>query len=753
MMAPRSAVDAAALLAAVCSTALITEQVGGKATRDALFLSSFGISALPTMLMISAVVSMAIVPLGARVMTTLGPSRIVPLALATSAALLLGSWALAGQFPRAVAAAVYLHVSSLGSVLISWFWSLINERFDPRSARHYVARIGGGATLGGLLGGVLAERLARPVGLTGMLPVLAALHVACAGLTFLLRPPGTPSPVPGPAVAPGATKPSAPHTERPGLSLLWRSHYIRNLGLLVLLSAIGEALLDYALKAQAAASYGRGAPLLRFFGLYYTAAGLATLLVQTGLTRRILERFGLARTVATLPLTLGAGALAALLAPGLWCLAIARGAEGALRNSLFRSGYELFYTPVRPAEKRLVKTMIDVGGERLGDLAGGGIVKLLLVALPALVLSVSMTMAIALGCLGLLVARRLHRGYTEALERSLLDRATVVEIGQSLDRTTLSVILGTRPDLSVADVVVAGRMPALPPESPRPGGPIDPLAGRAAALRSGDRERVQTALRDGPLTPALVAQAILLLGWDEVAPSALETLRRVSPSVVGQLTDALIDPGTEFTIRRRLPRVLGATPTPRAIEGLLAGLEDPRFEVRYQCGRALARIHEADPSRPVPGERTLTAVMREMKVDRSVWESQRLLDQSEEATDSPFVDQFLRDRANRSLEHVFTLLSLILPKQPLIVAFRGLHTSDELLRGTALEYLEAVLPEAVRVSLWPFLEEERGPKRPPRPRVEILAALMESNASIDANLALLRRERAGDGPPGPAIGR
>jgi len=747
-MAQRSAADVAALLATVCSTTLIAEQVGGKATRDALFLSSFSITSLPTMLMVSAVISLAIIPLGGRAMTALGPSRIVPLALVTSASFLLGAWALAPQFPRAVAAAVYLHVGSVGSVLISWFWSLINERFDPRTAKHYVARIAGGATVGGLLGGLLAERLAKPIGLTGMLPVLAGLHLLCGGVTLVLRGPGAQGPQPArPAPVTVLTEPPAPRAERAGLSLLWRSGYVRDLALLVSLSAIGAALLDYALKAQAAASYGRGAPLLRFFGLYYTATSLATLVIQTTSTRSFLERFGLARTVATLPVTVGAGGLAALLAPGLWCLSIGRGAESALRNSLFRSGYELFYTPMRPAEKRSVKTMIDVGGERLGDLAGGGIVKLVLVALPALAMSVLMALAILLGGLGLLVARRLHRGYTSTLERSLLDRATAVDISKSLDRMTLSVILGARADLSMTDVVAAGRPPAPPPEPV----PTDPLAARAAALRSGDRERVKAALREGPLTPALVAQAIQLLGWDEVAPEALAAVRRVAGSVVGQLTDALVDPATEFTIRRRLPRALAATTSPRAIEGLLAGLEDPRFEVRYQCGRALARIRDADPARPIPAERVLAAVLREVAVDKSVWVSQRLLDRSDEATDSPFVDQFLRDRANRSLEHVFTLLSLTLPKQPLIVAFRGLHTSDDALRGTALEYLEVVLPEAVRASLWPFLEEGRGAKHPVRPRAEVLAALMASNASIQANLELLRDQGADElGPRDPA---
>ena len=737
----RSAASVAALLATVCAATLIAEQVGGKATRDALFLSTFSISALPTMLMVSAGFSLAIIPLGGRAMTALGPSRIVPLAFLTSAAVLVGAWALAPQFPRAVAAAVYLHVASFGSVLISWFWSLINEHFDPRTAKRYIAQIAGGATVGGLLGGILAERLAKPLGVAGMLPVLAALHLGCGGLTLLLRAPAARVPPPVPT-APSPAEPPARSAEKPGLSLLWRSAYIRDLALLVSLSAIGGALLDYVLKAAATGSFGRGAPLLRFFGVYYTATGLATLLVQSALTRRVLERFGLARTVATLPLTLGAGGLAALLAPGLWSLVIARGAEAALRNSLFRSGYELFYTPVRPAEKRAVKTMVDVGGERLGDLAGGGIAKLLLVALPALAINVMMVLAVMLGGLGVLVARRLHRGYVRTLETSLLDRATVLEIGSRMDRTTLSVILETRPDLSIADLRAGGDLPALPPRPPAQREPLDPIAARAAALRSADRERVQDALRGEPLTPALVAQAILLLGWDEVAPAAIEALRRVAASVVGQVTDALVDPSTEFTIRRRLPRVLAVTTTPRAVEGLLAGLEDPRFEVRYQCGRALARIHDADPARLFPEERTQEAVVREVGVDRSVWEGQRLLDQSEEATNSPFVDQFLRDRANRSLEHVFTLLSLTLPRQPLIVAFRALHTSDEALRGTALEYLEGVLPETIRSSLWPFLEDGRGPRHPSRTRAEILAALMESNASVEANLRLLRENQA-----------
>ena len=52
------------------------------------------------------------------------------------------------------------------------------------------------------------------------------------------------------------------------------------------------------------------------------------------------------------------------------------------RGSLFRAGYEIFYTPMPPAEKRAAKSIIDVGFDRLGDAVGGGLVRLLLL-LPA----------------------------------------------------------------------------------------------------------------------------------------------------------------------------------------------------------------------------------------------------------------------------------------------------------------------------------------------------------------------------------
>ena len=87
---------------------------------------------------------------------------------------------------------------------------------------------------------------------------------------------------------------------------------------------------------------------------------------------------------------------------------------------------------------------------------------------------------------------------------------------------------------------------------------------------------------------------------------------------------------------------------------------------------------------------------------------------------------------------MFTLLSLVLPKEPLQIALRSLQTDDEQLQGTALEYLESVLPPQIRFRLWPFLERKPLTSQT-RPRNEIIADLLRSHVSIMLNLDELRR--------------
>jgi hypothetical protein len=131
-------------------------------------------------------------------------------------------------------------------------------------------------------------------------------------------------------------------------------------------------------------------------------------------------------------------------------------------------------------------------------------------------------------------------------------------------------------------------------------------------------------------------------------------------------------------------------------------------------------------------------VLRALAVGKPVWESHRLLDALDDS-EQP-LDKFIKDRTSQALAHVFTLLSLVQPAEPLQIAYRGLLTGDENLRGTALEYLEGTLPPAIRARLWPFLEDRRAPDRVVRARDEILHDLLRSHPSIQLKLEEVRQE-------------
>jgi hypothetical protein len=728
----------AIVTAMMCAAAATGQFIAGKATRDALYLAQFDVTSLPAMVAATSVVSICLVILSSKILRRVPPATFVPLLFAASALLLLVEWALVSVAPRVAATVVYLQISGVGPMLGSGFWLVASERFDPRTAKRRFGQIAGAGTAGGLLGSIVAERVAALLGLAATLPVLACLNLFCAWQVRRLAT----------AVAPASGVRPEPSTElsaaptRSGLRVLAEAPYLRQLAILVFLGTLGSALIDYVLKVEAVSAFGRGESLLRFFAAYYAGTSLITFLLQTLSSRPALERFGLATVAATPSVALLAGGLGGLAWPGLQSIMVARAGEAVFRGSLFRSGYELFYTPIPVSEKRAAKSLIDVGVDRLGDAFGAGVVQMMLLLAPARQFAAILIAATSCALFAMLVARRLNHGYIQTLERSLLHRAVELDLADVEDLTTRTIMLrtlrgGAGTSTGGRQGAAAGTPQAEALVIPTP---PDPEIQGAVVLRSHDRDRIEALLRREEALPAsFVSYVIPLLAWDAVSRDAIHALQKVAEEHVGELIDALIDPDQPFAVRRRLARVFSVCVSQRAADGLILGLDDQRFEVRFQCGRSLASILEKNARIRVDAERVYDVVLREVAVGRTVWQSHGLLDRQEAPEGRSSVDEFVKDRTNQGLAHVFTLLSLVLPREPLLIAYRGLHTDDPGLKGTALEYLEGVVPAQIRERLWPFLEDERPASRVVRPRQEILADLLRSHPSIKLNLEELER--------------
>jgi hypothetical protein len=682
----------------VAAGALVAQQVAGRATRDALFLSSFDVDALPAMIIASAVVSAASVFAFSAALSRRSPARVLPTALAAATALLLAEWGLSVAAPALAALAVYLHLAVFGGTVLSGFWSLVSERFDPYTARRVVGRIGLGASLGGVAGGALAFSASGLVPVPAMLALMAFFNVV--GLLALGR---LAAGAPGPAAARARGDAIGPFS---ALRILGRAPYLRDLAVIVALGAAAEAVLDYLLNAHAAAVFARGQGLMSFFALFHTGVGLLALLAQTTLVRAALHRLGLAGTVALRPAAVGLAALGAAIEPRLLTALLARGAHGVLHNSLFRSGYELLYTPLPERDKRPTKTIVDVGFDRLGTAVGGALTLLLVGALGPESARALFAVTAAGAVVALVVSSRLHRGYVGALEESLRSGLIRLEPGEAMDSTTLATLAHTNLTLDRQTLLrEVAALRAAAPAASTGGRTGDAVLELVAALRSGHADAIRGALRRAEeMDAALAAHALPLLGRNDVFLDVLRALRRAAPRLTGQLLDALLDPRQPVELRRRLPRVLRGCLTRRAADGLFAALEDPDFEVRRQSASALARLAEKDPAlRPAPAA-VFAAAVREMEKGAGGWH------------DDVDAEGMPQTALQRGLGHVFALLGLALDREPLQIARWAVTGGDPALRGTALEYLENVLPEEVRGALWPHLGVRTRRDRKARPR-------------------------------------
>jgi len=684
----------AAVVATLSAAVMIAGFVGGKATRDALFLDAFSAAELPKAMLASALLSAIGVALMSRGMTRYGPARLVPLLYAVNGGIFFGEYGLAERAPRPAAALIYIHVAVLGTLLISGFWSVVSERFDPHTAKRVVSRITAGATSGGLIGGLVAERVAAWLDARAMLLVLGIMSLVCAGGVY-----GT---------GRGSRHEDAEDSGGilTGLGYLQEAPYLKMLALLVALGALTSGLLDYAFKAEAAAAYGSREELMTFFAIFYTATGLVTFLGQTFLSRPALDKLGLGGTIALLPASVMVGSVLGAAVTRLWTVVLVRGVGNVLENSLYTSGYQLLFTPLTPDKKRPTKTVIDVGFDRLGGAIGSGLVMAVLALQASWATVASLVGAAVASLVALAVAFRLHRGYVAELARSLesgrvkladsdvidaTTRRTLADTTMAIDRNKLlAEIEQLREDGgAIAGDPSAAAGPTLPSEiddeRPTVRGPTSleehPLYQPLADLLSHDPVRVRRALRP-PLDRRIIAFAIPLLGDNTHARAARRVLKEAAPRALGQLVDAMLDEDLSSRVRRRLPEIVASARSRRAAVGLFAAIGANENEVRERAARALSDLIETDPLYAPDRREVFNVVMKEL-ARQDVW-----------------------------LPRVFMFLELTLERDPLRLALSALRSDDTNLRGTAYEYLENVLPDEMRDALWPLMHEYAGAEAP-----------------------------------------
>jgi ATP/ADP translocase len=183
---------------------------------------------------------------------------------------------------------------------------------------------------------------------------------------------------------------------------------VRKFAVLVVVAAMTSTLLDLMFRIRVAEHYLSQADRLHFLGLFQSLLNVCAFISQVAVGRLAHKRL-VAVFIHLHPAIIGIASCLFAFAPGFWQFTCLRSGEYSLRNSLFRFGSEMAYAHFPDRERAIVRPLIDVIGERLGDLGASGILALLLFVNPQLPVKLGLWLLALCSLLFWLICRSLER--------------------------------------------------------------------------------------------------------------------------------------------------------------------------------------------------------------------------------------------------------------------------------------------------------------------------------------------------------
>ena len=288
---------------------------------------------------------------------------VIPATQGGAAALLVLFWFLFRSGASWVSVAFYVFALILGVLLISQFWTLANDIYNPRQAKRLFGFIGGGASLGGATGAALTSFAVVEVGINNLLLLSAAILGGCAGLVIAI---GRRERVQSDFAAVGRERGVGGGE---AIRLLRESPQLQVIAMVIGLAAIGAAIIEQQLNMAAAAMTSADA-ITAFLAKVTFYLSIVGFVVQVGLTSRIHRSLGLAFALLILPVSLGSTAVIILLSGALWAPAAARVLDTSLRYTIDKTTREVLFLPLAPDLKYRAKPFVDVTMDRFAKAVG-----------------------------------------------------------------------------------------------------------------------------------------------------------------------------------------------------------------------------------------------------------------------------------------------------------------------------------------------------------------------------------------------
>ncbi len=495
----------------------------------------------------------------------------------------------------------------LGIFLISQFWTLANEIYDPRQAKRVFGFIGGGAMLGGMTGSGLTALLVKRVGTENLILFSAAILGLCFFLILEIQrrtsPEGGSFRVKGESLGGGEA-----------LSMLKGSRHLQLIALVIGFSALGAATLEQQLLMAAEAEVAGTDSITSFLAVITFYASFIGFVIQIYFTSRIYSLLGIGFALAVLPVSLGATAVIILLNKALWASSVARVTDSALRYSLDKTTRETLFLPLSAELKLKAKGFVDVVADRFIGKGVGSLV--LLLAIQWLKLTWWQLSFLSLGycVLWLVLARQAKKEYLSVFRKSIETMALEPErlTAEAVDAATVETLveeLGSTDDervlRSIEFLEQLSKRKLITPlllhhHSPRVRArAISAVKGAATEVIERWAPSLEKSLRDDdPDVRAAALSVLSSVRQGDVRDLMRPYLNDGDPRIAATAAVALAESGNEndsAEVLRVLERLAGdgrdaMAPSRREAARAIARTRDPRFRQLL-----LPLMHDADP--------------------------------------------------------------------------------------------------------------------------------------------------------------
>jgi AAA family ATP:ADP antiporter len=313
---------------------------------------------LPRLFLVTLAVTLAVTPLFSALVSRLPRSRFVAVAYRVAALSLVAfAFVLRGASPNPDFARIFFVWSSvLNLFLITLAWALMADVFSREDGIRFFALIGGGGTLGAIVG----SGIASIVGGEANVPVslLAGALLLEAAVRCARRTVGTSS--------------TAGRAFPDGGALRWMrsamlSPYFLGICAYLVSFTFSSTVLYFQQASIVKAALLDTSARTLLFARIDLATNLLTFVLQISVVGRSLRFMGIGAALALLPLyTLGCFA-ALHLAPVIWVLVVCQVSRRALDFAFAKPAREVLFTVVDPADKYKAKSFIDTFVYRSGD--------------------------------------------------------------------------------------------------------------------------------------------------------------------------------------------------------------------------------------------------------------------------------------------------------------------------------------------------------------------------------------------------